>query len=396
MRDPLRVLTFSTLFPNSIRPHHGIFVEQRLRHLLASGEVDVRVVAPVPWFPSSHPRFGSYADFSRIPAEETLDGLPRLHPRYPLIPKVGMRVAPLLLAATMEPVIRRILREGWDFDLIDAHYLYPDGVAAVMLAKRFGKPVVMTARGSDVTEIPNFTLPRRMIRWAVQKSDGVITVCQALKDALIELDLPPDKITPLRNGVDLERFHPVDRATMRRELGMTDGRIVLLSVGHLIDRKGHDLIIRALPKLPNHVELWIIGDGPRREALEALAIELNMMDRVRFVGLVPQKKLKAFYGSVDALVLASSREGWANVLLEAMACDTPVIASNVWGAPEIVTAPEAGQLMPERSPEGIVAAFDALFRDRPQAGKTRRYAEGFSWEATTRGQLGLFRGIIGK
>ncbi len=393
MPDKLRILTFSTLFPNSVKPHHGIFVEQRLRHLLASGEVEVRVVAPVPWFPLSHPRYGHYADFAHVPREETLNDLPRLHPRYPLIPKVGMTSAPLLLAAAMWPVVRNIARQ-WPFDLIDAHYLYPDGVAAVWLAKRLGKPVVMTARGSDVSEIPAYALPRRMIRWAVQEADGVITVCQALKDSLVELNLPADKITPLRNGVDLESFRPGDRTALRDSMGIDPERITLLSVGHLIDRKGHDVIIRALPLLPDNVDLWIVGDGPRRSDLEGLSRSLKVADRVRFVGVVPQERLRDYYEAADALVLASSREGWANVLLESMACGTPVIASDVWGTPEVVAQPAAGVLMPERTPEGMASAYHTLFGALPEREATRHYAERFSWGATTAGQISLFRGIL--
>ncbi|HEX9173229.1 MAG TPA: glycosyltransferase family 4 protein, partial [Telluria sp.] len=147
----MKILTFSTLFPNSEKPGHGIFVETRLRHLVASGQVEARVVAPVPWFPSAHPRFGQYARQARVPRAELRHGIAVSHPRYPVLPKIGMNVAPLLLAQAVKPAIARLLDEGFDFDLIDAHYFYPDGVAAAMLARHFNKPLVITARGSDIT-----------------------------------------------------------------------------------------------------------------------------------------------------------------------------------------------------------------------------------------------------
>ncbi|MGB9110543.1 MAG: glycosyltransferase family 4 protein, partial [Telluria sp.] len=125
----MKILTFSTLFPNSVKPGHGIFVETRLRHLVASGRVESRVVAPVPWFPSRHPRFGAWAAWAAVPAHEERSGIAVAHPRYPVLPKIGMNVAPALLAASSRAAIGRLLDEGFDFDVIDAHYFYPDGVA---------------------------------------------------------------------------------------------------------------------------------------------------------------------------------------------------------------------------------------------------------------------------
>lgn len=389
----MKILTFTTLFPNQVKPNHAIFVETRLRHLVASGQVEARVVAPVPWFPFTGKRFGQYGDFARVPASEERFGLPVLHPRYPVIPKIGMNLSPALLANAAKATVGRMLDEGFDFDLIDAHYFYPDGVAAVRLGKHFNKPVVITARGSDISLIPNFAKPRKMIQWAAANAAAVITVCDALKTELVQLGADPASITPLRNGVDLQRFHQGDRAGLRRELGL-DG-FTLLSVGHLVELKGHDLAIGALPHLPG-VTLLIAGSGVELPRLQALARELKVEERVRFLGAVPQPELPRYYGAADALVLASSREGWANVLLESMACGTPVVASRVWGTPEVVAAPAAGVLMKERSRQGVLDAVNALRADYPAHDDTRRYAEQFSWDSTTAGQLKLFNAIVGK
>ena len=152
--SPIRLLTFSTLFPHAARPNHGIFVENRLRHLLASGQASSIVLAPVPWFPSTSARFGDWAVNAKAPREEARYGIPIHHPRYPVIPKVGMSAAPWLLYRAMVPEVERLLAAGHRFDVIDAHYVYPDGVAATWLGKRFGLPVTITARGTDVNLIP--------------------------------------------------------------------------------------------------------------------------------------------------------------------------------------------------------------------------------------------------
>ncbi|MDN4053774.1 glycosyltransferase family 4 protein [Massilia sp. YIM B02763] len=389
----MKLLTFSSLFPNTVKPSHGIFVETRLRYLLGSGQVASRVVAPVPWFPSNNPRFGDYAAFSRVPAHEVRYDIEVSHPRYPVIPKVGMTVAPWLMAQACKKEIGRIIDEGYDFDAIDAHYFYPDGVAAVMLGKYFNKPVVITARGTDINLIPQYALPRKQLMWAANNAAGMITVCNALRDEMIGLGIPGERIVALRNGVDLQRFQPLDRQAARASLGI-DG-FTVISVGVLDPRKAHDLTIGALPMMPD-VKLLIAGIGPERKKLEGLAERLGVADRVKFLGAVAQPELKNYYNAADAMVLASSREGWANVLLESMACGTPVVASNVWGTPEVVAAPEAGVLMKERTARGIAEGIAALRAAYPDHAATRRYAEGFSWDATTEGQLRLFGRIIGE
>src|SRR5882762_4472693 len=275
----MRILTFSTLYPHAARPNHGIFVETRLRHLLASGKVESKVVAPVPWFPSSNPRFGEYAVFAKAPRKERRHGIDVIHPRYLTVPKLGMSVAPFLLAAGVHSAVKNIIRNGYDFEIIDAHYFYPDGVAAVLLGRHFGKPVVITARGTDVNVIPRYRLPRQMILWAARHAAGMITVARALKDKLVALGVPAERIEVLRNGVDLQLFRPVDREYWRARLGFR--RTTLLSVGNLVPLKGHDLAIRALRLLPE-TDLAIIGNGPERAALSALARELDVSARVTF------------------------------------------------------------------------------------------------------------------
>ena len=388
----MKILTFTTLFPNMVKPNQAIFVETRLRHLVGSGQVESRVVAPVPWFPIASKRFGQYGDFARVPALENRFGIEVLHPRYPVIPKVGMNFSPALLARSTRPTIGRMLDEGYDFDLIDAHYFYPDGVAAVRLGQYFNKPVVITARGSDISLIPQYAIPRKQILWAAANASAMITVCDALKTELVALGADPARITPLRNGVDLQRFRQGDRAALRATLGLHG--FTLLSVGNLVTLKGHDLVIGALAHLPG-VALYIAGSGVEHKRLAARAAELGVAERVRFLGSLPQAELATWYGAADALVLASSREGWANVLLESMACGTPVVASRVWGTPEVVAAPDAGVLMAERSVKGVADAVNTLRANYPTHDATRRYAEGFSWEATTAGQLALFHRILG-
>lgn len=389
----MKILTLTSLYPNAAQPNHGVFVENRLRHLASRGALECHVVAPVPWFPSADPRFGRYAQFARAPAFETRHGIAIEHPRYPHLPGIGARLAPYLMTAALKPVLARIRRQGYRFDLIDAHYFYPDGVAAVMLGQHFQVPVVVTARGSDISVAANDAGPRRLITRAAAKAAGLITVCEALKDAMIALGVPGERITTLRNGVDLSAFQPGDRGRQRARLGLSGAS--LLTVGRLVECKGQALIIEALALLPD-TRLRLAGAGPERDALERLARRLGVHQRVTFLGDIAHAQLRDEYGAADALVLASSREGWANVLLESMACGTPVLASKVWGTPEVVREPAAGLLLEQRSGRAIADAVLALRASPPGRAATRRYAEQFSWDATSHGQIELFTHILNR
>jgi teichuronic acid biosynthesis glycosyltransferase TuaC len=390
---PLRLLTFSTLYPSDQRPTHGVFVENRLRHLIASGEVASTVVAPVPWFPLSSPRFGAWSAYARTNRQETRHGVAVYHPRYPVIPKLGMSVSPWLLYRATLPLLRRLSREQRP-DAIDAHYVYPDGVAATWIGHALGLPVVITARGTDVNLIPRYAIPRWLIQGTIRRAAALVTVSAALKQAVVALGAPADKVTVLRNGVETSLFRPPDdRAAVRAALGLAGP--TLISVGLLIDRKGHHRIIEAMAALPG-CTLLIVGEGPERSRLTSLIDRLGLGARVRLLGARPHTDLPSLYGAADALVLASTREGWANVLLEAMACGTPVIASNIWGNPEVVRSPSAGLIMQHNTPEGIVATTRQLFSALPDRAETRAYAEQFSWDETTAGQIALFQKVVGQ
>ncbi len=390
---PIRLLTFSSLFPNAARPNLGIFVENRLRHLLGGGDATSVVLAPVPWFPSSSARFGDWAVNARVPRMETRHGIPIHHPRYPVIPKIGMSTAPWLLYRAMIPRVERLLGQGHRFDAIDAHYVYPDGVAAAWLGRRFGLPVVITARGTDVNLIPRHAIPRRLIQGAIRDAAALVAVSASLKQVLVELGAPDDKVTVLRNGVETSLFRPPDdREAARAALGLSGP--ALISVGGLIERKGHHRTIEAMRQLPGFT-LLIAGEGPEREALSGLIARCGLGDRVRLLGPRPHTELPALYGAADASVLASSREGWANVLLESMACGTPVVAADIWGNPEVVHAPEAGVIYRPNTADGVADGVRTLFAAMPDRALTRRYAEAFSWDETTAGQLALFRKVIG-
>lgn len=384
----MNILHFSTLFPNREMPQNGIFVAERLKHLLNTGELTATILAPVPWFPFRSGKFGSYAKFAKVPPEGTFADSEVLHFRYPVIPKTGMAIAPLMLALSCIAFVSHRWGDLDAFDLIDAHYFYPDGVAAVLFGRYFGKPVVITGRGTDLNVIPDYKLPRRWIKWAASNAAGLVTVSESLRDQLTMLGMGPDRIVVLRNGVDLERFRPLDRKAIRERLNL-HGKVAL-SVGNLVKVKGHDMAISSLVQQPE-VTLIIAGEGHMHRDLELLARRLGVFDRVSFVGRLDQQTLVYYYNAADCVVLCSESEGMANVLLESLACGTPVVATAVGGNPEVICNPAAGLLIDERSATALSAALTRLWESYPDRSEVRKFAEQFDWHNTTQGQLRLFQ-----
>jgi glycosyltransferase involved in cell wall biosynthesis len=215
----------------------------------------------------------------------------------------------------------------------------------------------------------------------------LITVSSGLKRRLVALGIAPERIRVLRNGVDLALFRPADREAARKRLGLT--RPTLLAVANLVPKKRHYLMVEAIAQLPG-IDLIIIGEGPERGAIEGLARQRQVADRVHLLGQMPQQRLPEFFSAADLLLLPSAREGWPNVLLESMACGTPVVVSNIDGFAEIVAAPEAGRILAETTPATLAGAIRDLLAAPPARSATRRYAEQFDWQGTTQGQIDLF------
>ncbi|WP_020398781.1 glycosyltransferase [Kordiimonas gwangyangensis] len=385
----LDIVLFSSLFPNEVDPVFGIFVENRLRHFLADTGSRAVVIAPVPWFPFKGKRWGRYGAFARVPAVEVRHGIPVMHPRYLVIPKVGMWLTPFTLYRAGKRALRRLLKDGGSCDVIDAHYLYPDGVAAAKLARFFDIPFVMTARGSDVTEIGQQQVPGRMIVDAASQAAHVITVSNSLRTDLIAMGVPEDRVTTLRNGVDAGHFRPQRREEFRAKWGGAN-KIVAFA-GWLVQRKRVDIAISAMAHLPEDTALVVAGEGPLHTELLEQAKQLGVADRVIFEGKLSSKDMPGFLSAADVLILPSEREGWANVLLEAMACGTPVVSRAVAGALDLVVVPEAGELVEGDDPAAYAAAVHKIFTRDTDRMQTRAYAEGFDWKEISLGQEQIFK-----
>ncbi|WP_137864091.1 MULTISPECIES: glycosyltransferase [unclassified Sphingomonas] len=374
----LRVLVLSTLFPDASRPNFGIFVERQTRALAERRDVELRIVAPRGLPPGPLARLGRYARLAALPEHESWHGLTVHRPRFRNLPGTGGRFHARALAAALTPLLGEIRRE-FPFDVISAEFFFPDGPAAILLGERFGVPVSIKARGSDIHDWGRRKDIGAQVIAAGRAADGVLSVSDALRADMIAMGIPGERIETITTGVDLTRFAPRDGAAAKAELGV-EGPLVL-SVGALIPIKGHEIVIDAVATLPG-VTLWIAGEGPERKRLEAQIERLGLRDRVRLLGSVPPDRVAAALAAADAMALASEREGLANAWLEALASGTPVVIPDVGGARQVVTAPAAGRIV-ARTPAAFAEALGALIAAPPAAADTRAIAAPFTWVANS-------------
>ena len=390
----MNILVLTTLYPNNVQHRHGVFIENRVNELVKRyPDAKVKVIAPVPYFPSWLP-LPEYKKFSQVVTQEIRNNIEIFHPKYLVIPKIGMNITPHFLYRTCLTSIKEIQHNGFEIDVIDAHYFYPDGVVASWVGKKINVPVMVTARGSDINVIPENKIAKKRIIQALHDVQASAAVSQALANEMVKL--APQASTPivLRNGVDLDFFHP-DAVRPRMPFKLEADEKLILSVGNLVELKGHHLVIEAISSL-DKVKLIIIGEGEEKQALQKLVEHLSLTERVYFTGNILQAELPGFYAAADALVLASSREGMPNVLLESLACGTPVIATNVGGSSEVITQSDMGKLLPERSAQCIAEALISLLTAGVSSKTVRCFSQVLSWEEVTKKQYASLNLLVSR
>jgi glycosyltransferase involved in cell wall biosynthesis len=372
----MKVLVLSTVFPNPAQSVHGLFVFERIRH--TANHCEVRVVAPVPWIRRTKR--------PAIPASEIRDQVHVEHPTFFYLPRFLKCLDGLFLFFSVLPSIRR-LRTQFDFDLIDVHFAYPEGMAGILLGRWFSRPVVITLRGAEIT-LSRFKVRARLMRWTLAQAEHVIAVSQQLAELAAALGARPDRIRVIENGVDSGRFTPIDRQVARQRLGIPRGGTWLLAVGRLVPGKGLHRIVRALRSAQRDIPdiaLAIIGgagpdSGSYPRELRRLIKELGLSKEVHLLGPKPNDEVVLWLNAADAFVLASEREGCPNVVWEALACGRPVVASKV-GSIDMMVPPFAGMLYD--APDDVAALKRCLLSTLSRSwdvAAIRAHAQMHTWE----------------
>lgn len=393
-----RILVFSTLFPSPAQPTAGVFIRERLFRV--AKRLPLVVVSPMPWFPLQslirwfRPHFRPPA-----PRFEIQQGVDVYRPRFLSLPGMLRGLDGWSMALCSLPLLRR-LRRNFGFEVIDAHFAYPDGCAATWLGHWLRVPVTITLRGTEVP-LSRTRWRRRLLLQAVARANRVISVADSLRRHLGGLGADIDRIQVIGNGVDSARFAPVSRAEARAALGIPEDVPVLVSVGGLVERKGFHRVIDCLPGLleqhPRLRYLIVGGGGPEgdwRDRLEAQVRDLGLTSVVTFLGSLPPDEIKRPLSAADVFVLATRNEGWANVFLEAMACGLPVVTTDVGGNREVVCAEHLGTVVPFGDSLALERALrEALSRPWNRSA-IRRHAEANDWETRVDSLCKVFQSLI--
>ncbi len=370
----MRILTLATLFPHAARPNFGIFVERQTAMLAEREDIDITVISPQalpPWPLSRHPRYRSIA---QLPFREDWHGLNVYRPHFLHLPGPGSHLQPQQMVRAIWPLVRKLHREQ-PFDLIDAEFFYPDGPAARELAQRLGIPYSVKARGADIHHWGTDPKTRGPVLRAGQEAAGLLAVSAAMRQDMIALGMPADRIRVHYTGCDQERFAPRPDDGLRAEQGVSGP--MLITVGALIARKRQHLVIEALPALADFT-LVLAGSGDQEASYRALAQRLGVQDRVIFAGSVPHDELPRWLAAADAMVLQSRSEGLANAWVESLACGTPIVICDAGGAGELLIDPVAGRIAEPR-PEALAGAIREVLASRAEPERVRATVANFTW-----------------
>ncbi|MCT2400402.1 glycosyltransferase [Novosphingobium mangrovi (ex Huang et al. 2023)] len=393
----MRILSISTLFPNPVKPSFGVFVGNQMRAVMARGDVDLTMVSPIgmpPWPLSTRP---PYARLRDIPETSDAVGIEVHYPRFTLFPKIGGDSNPGRIASAVLPLVRE-LHARKPFDLVDAEFFFPDGPAAAIIARKLDLPLTIKSRGADIHFWGQRPRALAQMKQAAQQAAGLLAVSQAMRDDMIALGMPAERIGVHYTGLDREKFHPVERGAARAlvsampNLGIWSEGPLLVTPGALIPRKGQRLVIEALTRLPE-ARLALAGTGEDEGHLRALAKQLGVAERVHFLGLVNHDVLPHVLCAADVLVLPSASEGLANVWVEGLACGTPIVIPDIGGAREIVKDETAGRLV-ERTPESIAGAVAAILAAPPSQAEVAENVSRFSWGVNAQNIVRFWKDVL--
>ncbi len=375
------ILIYSSLYPTRTNPFHGIFVKELTRHIIPRIS-SMRVMAPL----------DGRQNFTRLikgqHQRHTLDeGLKSDHPVFWTFPRWFKQWDGRLVYHWTR---KAMASQRHRVSVIHAHYAYPEAFAASMFAEKWNIPLVITVHGSDINVIARDGARRHLIADTLRKADAVVTVSEKLKEKVITLTGRQKGVYHIPNGMDPTRFYPGSQSRARKKLGVSHWKKIIVFVGRLEPVKGLDKLIQAVSELEANVGLILVGNGSLKKALTRHVQELGMEERILFCGAIEHHCLVDYFQAADLLALASYSEGWPTIILEAMACGTPVVSPAVGGVPEIITNDSLGVLTENNRPELLTRALKKALGTSWDGYRICRYTEKYTWDAVADAYVNLY------
>jgi teichuronic acid biosynthesis glycosyltransferase TuaC len=349
----LKIVVVTPYFPVPADTHRGHSAYQTL--LFLKEKADVEVICPL----ASYPRTKWLSPWSHRYHHPDLtyrpEGVKTTYFEYPALPLVSRPFNGLVCARRLEPYLSAMRP-----DVILNYWIYPEGFSAARIARKLGIPVIVGAIGSDL-RVPGDPITFRLTLRTLQAADAILTVSEELRRRAIELGVPAAKVTTILNGCDFSIFRPGDRAAARRKLGVDPAAELLLYVGWISPTKGIAELTDAMISLAAthpRLRVTLIGEGGAyRSVVEARAAAGGIAERFLFLGLQPSGQVADWLRAADLFCLPSHSEGCPNVIVEAIACGRPVVATNVGGIPELVDE-SCGILVPPHDSRALAEALE--------------------------------------
>ncbi|MHB8100643.1 MAG: glycosyltransferase [Methanosarcina sp.] len=396
----MRVLEVCQEFPNRYYPQLGTFIKQSIDSI-ANQKVDITVVSPKPLvLPfSAFP----YHNFSKLPRIEHTEKYDLHYPRYVYaVPKkyfypiTGISYAHFVSRYAIKNIKPKP-------DLIHAHFSYPDGFGMIGLAKKWNIPLVISALGTIERKVAyEGSYTSRQIIKAMNFADKVLSVSEDLKLHIVNLGINENNVIVVPNGVDTEKFKPAGKENARKLLNLPLDKNIILFVGALRSIKGVDYLIEAAKNfVDSNTELYLVGrDDGLKKSLKKMAQDFKITDFIKFIGPVNHEDIPLWVSASDILVLPSLSEGRPNVVLEALACEVPVVATDVGGIPELIINGETGYLVPAKNPLELSEKVNKLLGDENQREKMGKFGRksiiqrGLTWEAHAKKTVDIYSKLL--
>tara|TARA_R110000850_G_scaffold205605_11_gene331834 strand:+ start:13859 stop:15160 length:1302 start_codon:yes stop_codon:yes gene_type:complete len=381
VRPAMKILFLSNVFPNPLQPGKGTFNKSMIESL--SQIHRVHVITPVSWIDEISHRLKNKSRMDRnwMPVEYSSQ-LSVEYPRFYYPPKILHQHYGQFLSWSLYQCLQRTISR-FQPDIILSYWLHPDGEVAVKAAQEHGIPVVVMTGGSDVLLLTQNRNRKRAIQNVLQQADGVITVSNDIQNAVKNLNVHPEKIHTVYRGVNRDLFSPGDQRAARERLGLPLERKIIVSVGRLEPVKGHSVLLQAcekISKVGTRFTCYVLGDGSLESALLQKTEQTGLGEFFQLKGSQQQHRLVDWYRAADVIALPSLSEGIPNVLLEAISCGKPFVASRVGGIPEIADPTCDRLVTADNSSELAVALAEMLESTTPS---DRRSFEPMSWQESS-------------